>query len=285
MPNIDVGFVSCLVLPEPDVDEQLFLPFANEAGLTARIVSWDDPNVDWSAFRCIVLRSTWDYHLQIDKFRDWLALASEKTIMYNDAKTIGWNIDKAYLSQLESAGIPIVPTEFISPSESVVEALDRRPDWTGSEFVVKPTISAGSYQTYRIRRSEAADIQPKTTLFGPDRKVMIQPFVSSVDRGGEASLIYIDREFSHCIIKSARFDGEHEVVTEAVSPEEPLLSLAERVLDELDDELLYARIDLMRLDDGSQALSELELIEPSLFFKQCPQGLRKLVSAIRSRLD
>jgi hypothetical protein len=42
---------------------------------------------------------------------------------------------------------------------------------------------------------------------------------------------------------------------------------------------LYARVDLACLDSGSYALMELELIEPSLYFRTDPESASKFARA------
>ena len=49
------------------------------------------------------------------------------------------------------------------------------------------------------------------------------------------------------------------------------------------DELLYARVDVFRADDGALQLSEVELIEPSLFLRQSPSACERLVRGIVAR--
>jgi hypothetical protein len=49
-------------------------------------------------------------------------------------------------------------------------------------------------------------------------------------------------------------------------------------------ELLYARIDLVRDEDGQPRLMELELVEPSLFLVQHPPALARLADALAARL-
>lgn len=48
-------------------------------------------------------------------------------------------------------------------------------------------------------------------------------------------------------------------------------------------DILYARVDLIRGDDGAPLLAELELVEPSLFLGQSPAALDRLVRAIAHR--
>ena len=49
------------------------------------------------------------------------------------------------------------------------------------------------------------------------------------------------------------------------------------------EHLLYGRYDLVQLDDGSQALLEAELFEPSFFLQVDPGAPERLVQAVRRR--
>jgi len=49
-------------------------------------------------------------------------------------------------------------------------------------------------------------------------------------------------------------------------------------------ELLYARVDMARDEEGRPRLMELELIEPSLFLLQNPAALARMAGAISGRL-
>ena len=52
-----LGLVTCSAARELDTDLPLLIAELPEA----RIVTWDDPTVEWSAFGAVVIRSTWDY--------------------------------------------------------------------------------------------------------------------------------------------------------------------------------------------------------------------------------
>ena len=63
-------------------------------------------------------------------------------------------------------------------------------------------------------------------------------------------------------------------------------------LDELIEErfptmgsLLYARVDLLRDGRGQLCLNELELVEPSLFFRHDPKSPARLVEALEHYLS
>ena len=101
---------------------------------------------------------------------------------------------------------------------------------------------------------------------------MAQPFVRSVTEEGEYSLFFFGGAYSHTILKTPKTDDfrvqeEHGGIIRAVEPEPALRALAHDVTDALAPQPLQARVDLVRIEHGRFALMELELVEPSLYFR------------------
>lgn len=241
------------------------------ADIPVEMAAWDDPEVDWSCFDLVALRSTWDYPSKVDRFREWIERTGQMTKLWNPPGVVLWNLDKHYLNDLTAKGVPVVPTLYTDDLEDV--------RW--KRFVIKPTISCGSYLTRSFaasRRKEAAEF---LTVLRKAHEPMIQPYLRSVDREGERSLIWIAKEFTHAIRKSPRFADDDESVSDALTPTLEELEVAARAIWAAPGPLLYARVDLMRGDDGKLLVSELELIEPSLFFVQHPPALERFVTAAR----
>jgi O-ureido-D-serine cyclo-ligase len=72
------------------------------------------------------------------------------------------------------------------------------------------------------------------------------------------------------------------------TPDAEQLDLAIRALaaaEALYGPTAYARVDLVRLEDGSPAVLELELLEPALFFEHHPEGARHFARVLRDRID
>ena len=109
---------------------------------------------------------------------------------------------------------------------------------------------------------------------------MVQPYMRSVEEYGERSLIWIAGELTHAVRKSPRLGDAAEDVSEALTIAEDERALAEEIMGDIPEQLLYARIDLIRDDVGSPLLAELELVEPSLFLAQAPHALERFVAAI-----
>src|SRR4051812_33137017 len=111
-----VLLATCAQLPSGDDDADLLVGALAERGVDARWAVWTDPEVDWSAC-LVVLRATWDYTLDLTAFLEWVQAVPR---VANEAAVVAWNTDKVYLRDLEAAGIPIVPTTFVEPAETVV---------------------------------------------------------------------------------------------------------------------------------------------------------------------
>jgi hypothetical protein len=295
--SLRVAIATCHPLPEPDPDEPLLLGALAAAGHRAEMAVWNDPAVDWSRFGLVVIRSTWDYYHAPGDFVDWLERISHQTRLANPANVVRWNMHKRYLAELAILGIPTVPTVYVPAGRafqpgSSLAALIARTGW--HEAIVKPAISAGSFLTFKVSSRTPTELEHAASCLarvlahghaGSD--AMIQPYVPSVRTIGEHNLIFIGGEFSHAILKSPRLAGEHESVQGPVPISPAQGDLAERVLEAASraggferESLLYARVDLMADDQGRPMLSELEVLEPSLFLKQHPSAIDRLVKAL-----
>ncbi|MGA8532765.1 MAG: hypothetical protein WB615_01510, partial [Candidatus Tumulicola sp.] len=94
MSRHDCTLVTCEEFPALDPDDRLLAGELCARGITVAIATWSDPQVDWSAGRLCVLRSTWDYHRRYGEFIDWLQRTAAVTSLRNDARLIAWNADK-----------------------------------------------------------------------------------------------------------------------------------------------------------------------------------------------
>lgn len=248
-------------------------------GIEARTIAWDDPDDDPASLDVCVLRATWNYPRHPEAFGAWLERASDVTRLLNPLPAVRWNLEKTYLRELERGGVPVVPTEFVARggSASIAEVCARR-GW--GEVVVKPTLSAASFLTRRFAPDERDGAQRYLDEHVGSRGMMVQPFMHAVETSGERSVIWIDGEFTHAVHKTVRFHGADESVRALDAIDDGDLELAERVMALAPHGLLYARVDIMH-DDGSARLSELELIEPSLFFPYSERALERMVSGIQ----
>lgn len=284
----DVVLATCSVLPGLDPDERSLIPALQACGLVAEPRVWDDPSVLWADVPLVVVRSTWDYADRRDAFLAWCAAVPR---VLNSAPVINWNTDKAYLRTLAAAGIPIVPTMWIGTGSQAGRFVLPEGD-----LVVKPSVSSGAQNTSRYRGVDHdAARKHVERLLNEGREVMVQPYVNSVDVEGETCLVYVDGTFSHAIrkgplLRSPGIATDQLWAIEDITPQAPdedERSVAEAVLDALPwarEELLYARVDVVRGGDGAPMLLELELAEPSLFLGLGSGAAARLAEAIARRI-
>jgi O-ureido-D-serine cyclo-ligase len=187
-----------------------------------------------------------------------------------------------------------VPSTFVEPGDDASRALDAFLANAGDEFVVKPSVGAGSRDAQRYARSERESaIEHAQRLLDANRSVLLQPYLARVDAHGETALLFVDGRFSHAIRKGpllrrgegptrALFAAEHITPREASADE---IAVAERTLAAIPfaKPLLYARVDLIHDDAGAPCVLELELSEPSLFFAQAPGSAERFAKAIAAR--
>lgn len=221
----------------------------------------------------------WGYHLDVARWEAMLAAWPAEQPLFNAAPLLAWNTRKTYLLELEAKGIPIVPSRFgHADAAAVAAAFDA---FGTDELVVKPQVSGGSYRTVRLRRGE-----PLRAL----DDAIIQPFIPAVSGEGELSFLFIGGTFSHAVRKVAkpgdfRIQPQFGGVFTRFEPEPSQLALAERVIAALPEPSLYARVDLLRIADGSLALMELEAIEPDLYPDMAPEVPARLADAVRALIQ
>jgi hypothetical protein len=267
-----VLLATCGELPAGDEDAELLVPALADHGVHARWAVWDDPSVDWSA-GLVVVRSTWDYTAARTAFLAWVDALPR---VLNPAPVVHWNTDKVYLGELAAAGVPTVDTMFAAPGEEPQFAPEV------AEFVVKPTVGAGSRGAGRFTADRLDEARAHVaSLHAARRTAMVQPYLDAVDTAGETSLIYVDGRFSHAIRKGAMLPAgvahpvhghelfvEERIQARIAQPDELAVgaAVADAVRDRFGADQLYARVDLLPTPDGP-VLVELELTEPSLFLQ------------------
>ncbi len=296
-----LALVSAVVATGHDEDLDPLLEACHRAGFVARSIAWDDATVSWSRFDAALLRSPWDYTERLPEFLRWCEHAERNTRLLNPLPMVRWNTDKHYLQELQTAGVPIVPTHFVEPDAEPLEALQAfLASETAAELVVKPAVSAGSRDTQRYARSQDfAAGNHIARLLEQGRSVMLQPYQTAVDAQGETALIYFDGQFSHSIRKAAQLSPDlssnatpyasngisaHAADSAELELGDRVLAAARQVL-KLDQPLAYARIDLIHDETGAPRLLEMELTEPSLFFAHAPGSADRFASVLARHMN
>lgn len=232
-----------------------------------------------AGFDLVLPLVTWGYHL---RHAEWLAFLdraeAEGWPMANPPALLRWNSDKAYLAELGRQGLASVPTLEVDHLNEA--ALTAAHGVLGTDqLVIKPPVSAAAWGTYRLGPGEPVP----TEVHG--RRMLVQPWLDAVVSEGEYSLIFFGGRFSHCVAKQPkagdfRVQPDHGGTTVACDAPEGALDVAEAALSAAPTAATYARVDLIRGNDGSLQLMELELIEPALFLHCVPEATSRFAEAV-----
>ena len=122
-----------------------------------------------------------------------------------------------------------------------------------------------------------------------NESMMLQPFQNNIIIKGEISMILIDGIYTHAILKKAKV-GDFRVQDDFGGsvhnyiPTDEEITFAENAIKTCPELPVYARVDIFTDNDNKIALSELELIEPELWFRHNPEAANKLAKAIKLKL-
>lgn len=257
----------------------LTAPFAAR-GFALEAISWDDGAAEWADYDAALIGTAWDYWDREAEFLTTLERIECETALFNPSALVRWNLHKGYLRDLEARGARLIPTLWLDRAtpDVVTDAFDA----LGSEdIVLKRQVGAGAFGQHRLRRGEPIPEMPHA--------MMAQPFLEAIQREGELSFVFIDGALSHALIKRAargdyRIQSAYGGVETAIDPAAADIAAAKAILNVLDSPPLYARIDMLRGEDGGLYLMEMELIEPYLYPLQGPELGARLAEALARRL-
>jgi glutathione synthase/RimK-type ligase-like ATP-grasp enzyme len=269
-------------------DDLAHQPFA---ALGWRVVNapWQQRHA-WTSFDAVVVRSTWDYPADPRRFLGVLDdIVAAGVPLFNSPDLIRWNVTKTYLADLRRRGVSTVPTiarDWLQPGD-----LDTCFDALGTDdLVVKPVIGGNATGVFRVtRRSSRRDVAFVEQAHA-SAPLLVQPFATAVPGEGEYSLFYFDGGYSHAVLKTPaagdfRVQEEHGATITPVVATEEHRAAGEAALRSLSEVPLYARVDLVRANDGDGFwLMELELVEPSLYLRMHAEAPVRFARAFAARM-
>ena len=292
---MQIGFLTCPgTMPgsptrradafEHDVQINAIRPALEVRGGKLSEIDWRAPVEAFAGCNLVLIGTPWDYQ---DDERAFLAkldaLESAGILLCNSAATVRWNARKTYLRDLAERGVATIPTLWVE-QPSAADIARAMEEFGCDAIVAKRQVGAGAEgQSIHHRQSPDAG-------WAMHQPAMIQPYLPQIASEGEMSFLFIDGKFSHALVKRPAA-GDYRVQSlyggteEAMVPASPDLDAAQAVADAIPFETpLYARIDMVRGEDGALLLMEAELIEPYLYPRQGPELGPMLAEAIARRI-
>jgi glutathione synthase/RimK-type ligase-like ATP-grasp enzyme len=235
--------------------------------------------VDWAAADLVAVRSAWDYMERHEEFVAWARRIAGGTRLLNGPDVFAWNVDKAYLTGL-GGRLAVVPTRTAATLEELAAGV--------REFgvaVVKPRVGAAGAGVLVV--DDPAD--PRLGIEVKDHPELppgrgpwvVQPLVPSVRTEGETSVFVLGGVPVSQVDKlpiggeirvHEHFGGSSRPVPLRDEAADLALAATATVDSVLGVPLDYGRVDMMRLPDGTLAVSELEVTEPGLYLDVLPEN-------------
>jgi glutathione synthase/RimK-type ligase-like ATP-grasp enzyme len=269
-------------------EDRLVYHALEQLGLRTLRLAWDDMFFDWSSTKAVLFRSTWDYFERFAEFSQWVESISKQTLLMNSGAIIRWNIDKHYLLELQKKNVPIAESHFIEKGAKVsLSQLHDILDW--NETVLKPCISGAARHTYKLTSETLAAHEAIFQELIANEAMLLQPFQHNIVEKGEISMMVFNGSFSHAVLKKAKA-GDFRVQDDFggsvinYTPSEAEIDFAEACVKACPELPIYARVDVFEDNSGKIALSELELIEPELWFRYHPNAAMVLAKGIKQRI-
>jgi glutathione synthase/RimK-type ligase-like ATP-grasp enzyme len=270
-------------------EEGLLIKALEKHGLSVIRKDWADPDFDWSSTKCALFRTTWDYFDRFEEFKFWLNQVDEKTQCINPISQIKWNMDKHYLKDLKDKGIRIVETEYIHRGDKrALHSIFTECGW--DDVILKPTVAGAARHTYKLNADNISDHEDIFSTLIAKEDMMLQPFQYNIEKKGEVSFMVMGGKFTHAILKKAK-SGDFRVQDDfggtvhnyEVSKEE--IAFAERVINACEPLPFYGRVDVMWDNEDKLAVSEVELIEPELWFRENNAAADSLAREVKTLIS
>ena len=270
-------------------EDQLLARALENIGLRVTRTNWDNEVFPWQQTRFALFRATWDYFHRFTEFHQWLKRRIPEIHFINPHPIVQWNMDKHYLATLQQQGINIPPTVFIEQGDRVdLHEMLLSKNW--SEAILKPAIAGGARHTYLVDEAKIATHHQLFHELIAHESMLLQEFQKQITSKGEVSFMVFGGKYSHAVLKKAQM-GDFRVQDDyggtlhpyVASYEEQLF--VEQAIAQCPAIPVYARADVMWDNQDQLCLSELELIEPELWFRKDPNAAKAMANAVADYIN
>lgn len=284
-----IALITDINNPNLPPDDLVLIDLFCRSGIKAIPAVWNNREIIWSDYDAIILRSCWDYFHNFDKFLTWIkSLERNNQKLINPAGTVLWNSHKKYLLDLRNNGLTIVPSILVKRNSNDY--------WVSKIYfnkwptiIVKPAVGTGSHNVRLFDSGNQSDIRGYCAKLLRDNDIIIQPYLPEITTEGEISMIFIDGTFSHSVLKipgknNFRANPAFGASIKPYIADHDSICLGQKAIELIRPTPLYARIDIIK-SEQKYYLTELELIEPNLFFQYYPPAADKFVRTVIKHIN
>jgi glutathione synthase/RimK-type ligase-like ATP-grasp enzyme len=285
-----VTAIAFITEPKPtrlDSAEDQVIEALKQMGHQASYLPWDAPLSRLKEHDLLVVKTAYNYYRALSEFTAFLDRAQGAGLaMVNSPELVRWNMEKTYLKELEAKGFSPPPTMWL-PAQSTLDLKSEMEKRGWEKVVLKPTISAGSYQTWVTTPGDIIDVEDDFRAANRAQAYMMQRYMAETVSEGEWSLVFLEGALSHTVLKTPkagdfRVQKQYGGQYQKKNPPAAAKALAEKLIARLPEVPLYGRVDGV-MSGGQFYLMELELIEPDLYLAHCPEVLPRYAAALSRR--
>jgi len=190
------------------------------------------------------------------------------------------------LLDLKNKGVNTINTVFVEPGspDSIAHIMAEK-KW--DEVVIKPAIAATARETYRLTKHQLSKYENKFARLISEETMLVQEFQNSVLNTGEIALMYFGGVYSHAVLKRAK-PGDFRVQddfggkVQLYEPTDEEQQLGLSAIRACTPTPVYGRVDMLKDNNGLPAVTELELVEPELWFRFHPIAANKFANALKN---
>ncbi|MCX2683086.1 ATP-grasp domain-containing protein [Campylobacter sp. MIT 21-1685] len=277
----DFIILTCKAYPQGNRELNILHHRLNSLGFKCEFALWQELGLDSLNENYVLLPlGMWDYSLYYKDFLNFLEhLDKQKIRIFNSVATLRKNSSKEYLKILQNESLPVVPSTFLYKDDIWEVSLQRCSFKTA---VIKPLVGQSGNGVRFLSEKNPTQEEFK---YG----AIVQPFIKSVREFGECSLVFFKMKFAYAVQKNVQDDwranSRYQVkITPLACVPKKWIEIAKQALKLLDEKSLYARVDILPQKDHSVFLSEVELLEPCLYFSLHSKGLESFVNHLTKKL-
>jgi glutathione synthase/RimK-type ligase-like ATP-grasp enzyme len=263
-------------------EDYLLIDALKKLGFNVMRSSWSSKKFNWEVVDYAIFRTTWDYFERLEDFLRWINTYSRKIKFINSVDLIKWNLDKSYLQDFPKE--VVVPSFFLKKdSVKSLKEISTQKGW--KELIIKPSVSAAAWNTHRVSAENISEMELVFSNLKSSHKMIVQEFQKSVLTSGEISIMVFGGKYSHAVLKKSkkndfRVQDDFGGTVYKYEPKKNEIDFAEKIVGMCPERPLYARVDIMLGKNGKILLSELEIIEPELWFRFCEKSADFLAKKI-----
>lgn len=190
-------------------------PIFQKLGYDVEMKCWENENINWEQYPCLMVGPIWGYWEwgKQEKLEKWLEQMKTKRIpLINHHDIIKWIYEKTYLIRLQEAGIPVIPSLFVSQNDrrafNEIQTQACRTFGT-SDIIMKPNIGAAANLYLHLKKGQEEEARQHLEVLTKNNKgAIIQPFCREVYDYGEISCFFGGKSLSHFYIKLCAPESE-----------------------------------------------------------------------------